>query len=519
MIKKRFLAGILAIALVSALTITSCDDNDDSGNPALTGTVSITGTAMVGQTLTANTANLGGIGTFSYQWKRDVTTNIGTNSSTYLVQAVDVGSTITVTVTCSGNTGSVTSSATDAVEDVPFLSGTVSITGTAKVGQTLTANTDSLGGSGAISYQWKRGDTTSAITETIGSDSENYLLTEDDLGKFITVTVTRTGYSGDVTSAPTAAVADIMSWTPINHTTIFGTTNGNGVAWNGTDQWVAVGSGGTLAYSANGENWFSVNLSSTGSPGIFVNNGINQSINAVAYGNGKWIAVGGWGKAATSTNGTTWTAIENNPFGTQNVYSVAYANNRWIAGGMNGVMRTSTDDGVTWTNVTHPFGYNSINSIAYGNNRWIAAGAAGKMATSTDGQTWTDVDVASIFTYSYGGSSAVQTIDTVAYADNQWVAAGGGGIMATSTNGTTWTAVTGAPFGTATIQAVAYGNNRWVAVGGSLSGRIAVSSDGSNWTSVADTSFGNSVIKGIAFGNNKWVAVGDNSRIAYAIDN
>jgi hypothetical protein len=40
----------------------------------------------------------------------------------------------------------------------PVLTGTVSINGTTGVGHTPTANTSSLGGNGAISYQWKRGN-------------------------------------------------------------------------------------------------------------------------------------------------------------------------------------------------------------------------------------------------------------------------------------------------------------------------------------------------------------------------
>jgi hypothetical protein len=80
----------------------------------LTGTVSISGIAAVGQTLTANTASLGGIGTITYQWKRG-TTNIGTNNSNYTVQTSDVGYTITVTVSRTGFSGSVTSTPTTAV--------------------------------------------------------------------------------------------------------------------------------------------------------------------------------------------------------------------------------------------------------------------------------------------------------------------------------------------------------------------------------------------------------------------
>jgi hypothetical protein len=53
----------------------------------------------VGQTLTANTDYLGGSGTISYQWMRDETTAIGTDSNTYILQSADEGSTITVIVT------------------------------------------------------------------------------------------------------------------------------------------------------------------------------------------------------------------------------------------------------------------------------------------------------------------------------------------------------------------------------------------------------------------------------------
>ena len=76
--------------------------------PALTGTVSITGTAQVGQMLTADTSALVGSGTITYQWKRG-TANIGANSNTYVVQTADIGSSIIVTITKSGNSGSVTS--------------------------------------------------------------------------------------------------------------------------------------------------------------------------------------------------------------------------------------------------------------------------------------------------------------------------------------------------------------------------------------------------------------------------
>ena len=178
-----------------------------SNLPALTGTVSISGTAEVGQTLTAVTSTLGGSGDISYQWKRGGSTNIGTNSSTYQVQSADIGSTITVTVTRTGNSSSRISAPTEVVTDpsLPALTGTVSISGTPEAGQTLTAVTTSLGGSGTISYQWKS-QSMMGGSYVVGTNSSTYVVDGNDGGNTITVTVTRTGNSGHITSDPTAAV-------------------------------------------------------------------------------------------------------------------------------------------------------------------------------------------------------------------------------------------------------------------------------------------------------------------------
>ena len=130
-----------------------------------TGAVTLTGTATQGQTLTAaNTlADLDGLGAVSYQWKADGVAIAGATASTLVLSQAQVGKAITVTASYTdghGTAESVTSSASAAVanvNDVP--TGSVTITGTATQGQTLTAaNTlADLDGLGAISYQWKAG--------------------------------------------------------------------------------------------------------------------------------------------------------------------------------------------------------------------------------------------------------------------------------------------------------------------------------------------------------------------------
>jgi hypothetical protein len=121
-----------------------------------------------------------------------------------MVAAVSVGSAvITVTTQDGGKTAACTVTVYSAGNNV--LTGTISINGNAEAGQTLTANTAGLGGNGIISYEWKRNGT------AIGANSSAYTVQAADIGFTITVTVTRAGNSGDVTSTPTAVVLPVFT--------------------------------------------------------------------------------------------------------------------------------------------------------------------------------------------------------------------------------------------------------------------------------------------------------------------
>jgi hypothetical protein len=94
--------------------------------------------------------------------------------------------------------GGWTSSATITIagDDLkPVLRGSVSIIGTAAVGQTLAADTYYLEGTGDVGYQWKLNGVAALGTES------TYTVKATDVGGFITVTVTRNNYDGDITSA------------------------------------------------------------------------------------------------------------------------------------------------------------------------------------------------------------------------------------------------------------------------------------------------------------------------------
>ncbi|NLE14802.1 MAG: hypothetical protein GX626_02875, partial [Spirochaetales bacterium] len=80
---------------------------------AMTGTVSITGSPVFGQVLTA-VPDLANTGTPAYQWKRDGVAISGASGTTYTLAEVDIGKKITVTATATGTnySGSITSEET-----------------------------------------------------------------------------------------------------------------------------------------------------------------------------------------------------------------------------------------------------------------------------------------------------------------------------------------------------------------------------------------------------------------------
>ena len=109
------------ITTINPATLTITDDETPNNPP--TGQPKITGTARVGQTLTAVTTDIqdaDGLGDFAYQWKADGTNIAGAMDSSYTLTNNEVGKRITVTVSFSDGIGTeetVTSQPTAAVTD------------------------------------------------------------------------------------------------------------------------------------------------------------------------------------------------------------------------------------------------------------------------------------------------------------------------------------------------------------------------------------------------------------------
>ena len=216
--------------------------NGAAGNTAPTGAPTITGTAEVGQTLTAVTTGImddDGLTspTYTYQWIRVDGTEAdisGENSSTYTLVDADLGKTLKVKVTFdddASNSETLTSAATATVGAAgnTAATGAPTITGTAEVGETLTAVTTGIADADGLTsvsyaYQWIRVNGTEA--DIAGENSSTYTLVDADLGKTLKVKVSFTddaGNSETLTSAATATVGAAGNTAATGAPTITGT--------------------------------------------------------------------------------------------------------------------------------------------------------------------------------------------------------------------------------------------------------------------------------------------------------
>ena len=197
-------------------------------NTSATGRPTISGTARVGDTLTADTTGIADADgltnvSYSYQWvANDGTSDAdigGATGSTYTLTASEQGQTIRVRVSFTddaGNETTLTSAATEAVAARPNTSATgrPTISGPARVGETLTVDTSGIADADGLenatfSYQWV-GNDGSADTDITGATDTSYTLVADDVGQTIKVRVSFSDDAGNettLTSTATEAVA------------------------------------------------------------------------------------------------------------------------------------------------------------------------------------------------------------------------------------------------------------------------------------------------------------------------
>ena len=295
-------------------------------NSAATGAPAVTGTAQVGKTLTADTSGIADANgldnaTFSYQWLADDTDIAGATSSTYTPVRADLTKSIKVRVSFSDDDDypeTLTSTAVGPVDHQTSqlqqqqadsaATGAPTVTGTARVGETLTADTAGIADANGLnnvsfSYQWLADD-----ADIAGATSSTYTPVAADLAKTIKVRVSfsdDTGNAETLTSAPTAAVLDVLPDPPSSPT--------------------------GLAVSSQTHNAVSLVWDDPGDDTIESYQVLRRSRDAVTFGDGRgapeFVAVGETDSAAVAYTDTSVTPR------TRYVYRVKARN----AGGLSGV--------------------------------------------------------------------------------------------------------------------------------------------------------------------------------------
>jgi hypothetical protein len=479
---------------------------------------------------------------------------------------------IKVVVSQDGFRGSKISAAAGPVEDRHPLTGSVSITGAAKYGETLSVDISKLGGIvPPLKYQWQRsGSADGAYADIPGATNASYTLAAGDVRKYIKIVVGQYGFTGNVPctafgpvkpdvrsvtvkgppvikqngSGTYTAVVEVLpnesqykdvTWSIVapGKTGITGVKNTAGYTVSPA---MAASLGAVTIRAASSEDaqvtgdaplnikafpvWAKADIS------WWPNNYITYNI---AYGetagNGRFVAGGDSGPSAYSTDGLNWWKGGE---GFLYLRGIAFGNNRFVAVDYDGTSRWSTD-GINWTNGNYTgvtvYEETATMGIAFGDGKFVVVGQFGKMAWSTDGVDWNPVSVtgfeASIIE---GLHYAAAEIHDIVYANGRFVAVGGYGKAAYSGDGVTWTAVSNTTFSTSIITAITYGEvtdnegqtqRRFVAA--STGGKTAYSTDGVTWTAGGNPP-GISYIADIAAGGGEFVAVSDNNMIAYSLD-
>lgn len=176
--------------------------------PQTLGSVTLSGVARAGQTLTATATGFSLVGTeLSYQWLADGTPIFDATAETYDLTEYDLGSLISVEVTSAvpGYLDRTVTAATAAeISGGQNSSGTVAITGTAKVGKILKAKLALWVDGTTFKYQWLRsGKNISRATKS------SYKLTSADRNKLVTLKITATAAFYDSRTIKSKATSKI----------------------------------------------------------------------------------------------------------------------------------------------------------------------------------------------------------------------------------------------------------------------------------------------------------------------
>ena len=261
---------------------------------------------------------------------------------------------------------------------------------------------------------------------------------------------------------------------------------------------VAVGHGGLRISSADGVEWKNEQLGKEG-----------ETYRSVAYGNGVFAAVGGFGYGdqlmAVSTDGIAWKVTQKPK--TTNYRSVFFGNGKFLAmtgdpgqvGDAKPVVAISTD-GATWSDPKRIIGQFILRRVAFGAGVFAGVGDRGRRSVSPDGLEWKDVP----------NTKAIDTLVDIAFGNGVFVGVGLHGLRTSTRDGFTWSEPQRGKEGEH-LNSIVFAAGRFVAVG---AGATFTSPDGEKWTRVPNTDAPLTCV----FGNGAFIGTNWKGRILKSTD-
>ena len=194
--------------------------------PVLGARPAVSGTLMVGATLSASTGTWENTPTsYAYAWKRCIdgtyascSVIAGATAATYRLVAADDTRYMRVSVTATNSGGSTLSTTSNATARItypkPVLTARPVISGTPRVGQTLTVNAgswDNLPTSYAYAWQRCSDGTLSSCVDIAGATSSTYQPVAADVSRYLRVSVTAINSGGSTLSPRTDRTPQITA--------------------------------------------------------------------------------------------------------------------------------------------------------------------------------------------------------------------------------------------------------------------------------------------------------------------
>jgi len=144
---------------------------------------------------------------------------------------------------------------------------------------------------------------------------------------------------------------------------------------------------GVILTSPNARDW--TEQTQTGAPEFA------QRLYAIAWGAGRFVAVGNGGTVITSTNGLFWTRLANltRPTGAAlNLRGVRFVNGRFLA--LGNFYAFQSADGLTWNRLDRVF-TDTLQDTAYGDGTYVVVSDQGNIYQTPDLVTWTNAPLKS----------------------------------------------------------------------------------------------------------------------------